>query len=140
MNVKIAGVLIFLAGTATVFAATHASLNENNETRISGIAGFVDGVGNQLNMEMEFVGLQPNSLYVARLENTLCQNISANVSSLPGGEHVAAFVESNQFGAYSNILKGLPDQVMTAQSVALYSDFSAGQSGGVSTVYCVDLG
>lgn len=139
MNKKIAGILIFLAGTATVFAATHAKLNENSGSDISGIAGFV-GVGTEINIEMEFVGLEPNNLYVARLENTACQNLSNTASALSSGLHVAAFVESNQFGAYSNILKGLPAQAREARSVALYSDAGTESGNGYATAYCVDLG
>lgn len=140
MNAKIAGVLIFLAGTATVFAATHSSINDNGKSQVSGIADFVSGIDKELNMEMEFVGLQPNSLYVARLENTACQNLPREASRLPNGQFVATFVESNQFGSYSNIIKGLPAYAENSRSVALYSDSDTDENNGIKTVYCVNLG
>ena len=140
MNAKIAGVLIFLAGTATVFATTHASLTKDNKSQISGVASFISGFGKEINMEMEFVGLQPNGEYVARLENKTCQNLPSQAPTLSGGTYIAAFVQSNKYGSYSEFLKGLPGNIKSAKSVALYSNVSGGDANTISTVYCIDLG
>ena len=139
MKTKIAGVMMLLAGTATVFAATHATLNkEEHDINVSGIAAFVDGIDKKLTMEMEFVGLQPGNIYLARLENTSCRNLFRQSTSLSSGTHVAMFVESNQFGSYSTLMKGLPSNARDAKSVALYKDEES--NDGVKTVYCINLG
>lgn len=138
MKTKIAGAMILLAGTATVFAATHATLKEKQGTNISGIAAFVDGIDKKLTMEMEFVGLQPGSLYLARLENTACQDLARQSLSLSNGTHVAMFVEPNQFGSYNTVMKGLPVSARDAKSVALYEDVDSDDA--VNTVHCVNLG
>ena len=138
MNNKLIGVLIFLTGTATVFAATHASLEESKQTHISGAAGFVAGVNDKLNMEMEFIGLEANTLYVARMENLSCESLPARSSGMPNGMQVATFVESNQFGSYSSLIKGLPENSRNARSVALYHNTDL--EGSVAKAFCVDLG
>lgn len=139
MKTKIAGAMILLAGTATVFAATHVTLNkEQHGTNVSGIAAFVDGIDKKLTMEMEFVGLQPGNIYLARLENTSCRNLFRQSTSLSNGLQVAMFVESNQFGSYSTVMKGLPSDAKDAKSVALYKDVES--NDGVNTVYCINLG
>ena len=138
MNNKLAGVLIFVAGTATVFAATHATLEESKQSSISGVAGFVAGINDVLNMEMEFTGLKANSLYVAKLENQSCQNLPQRSSAIPAGLQVATFVESNQFSSYSALMKGLPEYSRSAKSVALYNNTDV--QGGFETAFCIDLG
>ncbi|WP_455220494.1 hypothetical protein [Kaarinaea lacus] len=140
MKLKIAGVLVLVAGTATVFAATHKSLNVDKTPGVNGVAGFVQGLGNELRMEMELVGLQPNTQYIARLENSTCQNLPNKVTSLPSELFVAAYIESNQFGSYSAIFNGLPKYAKNAHSVAVYSE--TGDQGNIemNTVYCLNLG
>ncbi|MCI0507484.1 MAG: hypothetical protein L0Z73_15425 [Gammaproteobacteria bacterium] len=140
MKLKIAGVLILVAGTASVFATTHKSLNVEPLPAISGVASLVDGLGKELNMEMELVGLQPNSQYIARLENSACQKLPGEATAIPAELFVATYIESNQFGSYSAKFNGLPKYAEAARSVAIYSE--AGEAGEVAlnNVYCMNLG
>ena len=140
MKAKIAGMMVLLAGTATVFAATHSSLNETPKLTVSGVADIIESIDSRMNMEMEFVGLEPNTLYVARMENTTCNNIKGKVSTQPNGLYVATYIESNQYGTYSSILKGLPKQAHAAQSVVLYSASVDPDQQHVETVYCQNIG
>jgi len=139
MKTKIAGIMIMLAGTATVFAATHKSLNSDSLSDVSGTAGFFKTINEELSLEMEFVGLQPNDLYVVRLENSGCQSLPARVSAFPSGLAVAMFVEPNDFGSYSAVMKGLPSYAETAHSIALYKTSDA-PHGEIETVYCQNIG
>jgi hypothetical protein len=140
MKAKIAGMMVLLAGTATVFAATHSSLNETVKPGITGVADLVQDMNNRLNMEMEFVGLEPNTLYVARMENSSCENISGQASTQPNGLYVATYIESNQFGSYSSVFNGLPARAQEAQSVVLYSAEDDSQDGKFTTVHCQNIG
>ena len=132
--------MVLLAGTATVFAASHKSIGVDSELDVNGVAGFIETGGKELGLEMEFVGLQPNSLYVARLENSACQNIPKKISAFPNGLSIAMFVESNAFGSYSTVMNRLPADAMAAQSVALYKESGNSQDGEIVTVYCKNIG
>ena len=140
MKARIAGMMVLLAGTATVFAATHSSLNQTLKPGISGVADIVEGLDKRMNMEMEFVGLEPNTLYVARMESSSCQNIPKQVSTQPNGLYVATYIESNQYGTYSSVLKGLPQQAHGAQSVVLYNASIDPEEQQAATVYCQNIG
>ena len=140
MKMKIAGVLVLLAGTATVFAATHKSLNTDIKPGVSGVAGIVEGLENEFNLEMELVGLKPNAQYIARLENSTCGDLPDNVAAMPDNLFVATYIESNKFGSYSTVFNGLPEYAKNARSVALYSDSGSQVGAGLENVYCLDLG
>jgi hypothetical protein len=140
MKLKIAGVMVLVAGTATVFAATHKSLNVDTMPSVSGVAGFVNGLGKELRMEMEMVGLQPNTQYIARLENNTCQTLPVKVTTLPTELFVATYIESNQFGSYSTIFNGLPKHAENARSVAIYSETGKAGEVELNNVYCMNLG
>lgn len=140
MKAKIAGMMVLLAGTATVFAATHSSLNETVKPGIAGVADLVQDIDNRMNMEMEFVGLKPNTLYVARMEYSSCQYLPSQATTQPNGLFVATYIESNQFGTYSSVLEGLPVRAQEAQSVVLYSAEDDSQDGKFTTVHCQNIG
>ena len=140
MKVKIAGIVVLLAGTATVFAATHKSLDVDTRPGVSGVAGIVKGMENELRMEMELVGLKPNAQYIARLENSACSDLPANVAAMPSELFVATYIESNQFGSYSTVFNGLPEYAKNARSVALYRDNGNQGSTELENVYCLNLG
>ena len=140
MKAKIVGMVVLLAGTATVFAATHKSIGVDDELDVNGVAGFIETGSKGLGLEMEFVGLQPNSLYVARLENSACQNLPKKISAFPNGPSIAMFVESNAFGTYSTVMSRLPADAKATQSVALYKERGDSQDEEIVTVYCKNIG
>jgi hypothetical protein len=133
MKAKIVGFLLFLAGTATVFAATHVSLYKDANSTISGVAGISEGLGMELKLEMEIVGLKPNAVYVAKIGSASCQ-------SQNNGTGIAAFIVANDFGSYSSVMRGMPTSVKTARSINLYSDNSDQSRIDVENVYCLELG
>lgn len=137
---KIAGIIMLLAGTATVFATTHKPLSVDSRLSIHGAAGFIEPGDAGIGLEMEFVGLQPGSLYVARLENATCSEIPKKVPGLSNGISVAMFVESNIYGAYSSVLRELPKEAKAAQSIALYKENGDSREREVVTVYCQNIG
>jgi len=140
MKVKIAGIIALLAGTATVFAATHKSLNIEPESSVNGVAGIVKGLDDKWSIEMELVGLQPNTQYIVRLENTACQNLPDKPSASPGRLFVATYIESNQFGTLSTLFEGLPEYAKNAHSVALYSESNNQDNVQLKNVHCLNLG
>ena len=140
MKTKLLGTMILLAGTATVFAATHSSLNENAKPGISGVADITESLENRLRMELELVGLEPNTQYIARLENFACSDLPKKVSGVPSELFVATYIKSNQFGSYSTVFNGLPTYAKNTRSVALYSDTNSQENIELETVYCLTLG
>ena len=140
MKVKIAGTMVLLAATATVFATTNTSLHNFQKSAIHGVADIVESADSRLNLHMEFVGLEPGTLYVARMENTTCNNIQNQVPVQLNGLYVATFVESNPYGSYSSVLKGLPQQAHGARSVILYNANIDSEQQQVETLYCQNIG
>ena len=122
--------MIFIAGTATVYATTSVSFDNNIMPEISGVAGITEGLKNELKLEMEIVGLKPNALYVAKIDYAACREHTKETVA-------AAFITANNYGSYSTVMKGMPGAVKTAQSVTLYS---AHTQTNLEEVYCIDLG
>jgi len=140
MKAGILGAMVLLAGTATVFAATHKTLNDDSIAKMEGTAGFINVTDGGLGLEVEYAGLKPGTLYIVRLENSACENLPRTRVSFSNGPSIAMFIEPNEYGSYHTVMNPLPEKARDSGSIVLYNTGIDTANEEITTAYCQNIG